>query len=86
MTRPRVYLIDFETAVSFRPETNPAERLVTGLPFPPELPYERPRPPELMSVQPYCPFLLDVWQLGTGFQGFKVSILDYSMQRIYAKK
>ena len=32
--RPRVYLIDFETAVSFRPETNPAERLVNRTSFP----------------------------------------------------
>jgi len=40
MTQPRVYLIDFETAISFEEETNPSERLVTGLPFPPELEYK----------------------------------------------
>jgi len=79
MKRPRVYLIDFETAISFEDSTRLSERLVTGLPFPKEMAYERPRPPELLSSQPHCPFLLDVWQLGTGFQDFKVRILDYSV-------
>jgi len=70
-TRPRVYLIDFETAVTFPKNSDPTERLVTGLPFPSESPYERPSPPELMSAQLYCLFLLDVWQLGKGFENFR---------------
>jgi hypothetical protein len=83
MTRPRVYLIDFETAISFDDSTTPSERLVTGLPFPQEMAYQRPRPPELLRSQPHCPFLLDVWQLGTGFQDFKVTISGYSVDKVH---
>lgn len=73
--RPRVYIIDFETAVAFPDNSDPTERLVVGLPFPPELPYERPLPPELILVDPYCPFRLDIWQLGTGLHKFNVGII-----------
>jgi hypothetical protein len=67
-------------AISFDKGTSPSECLVTGLSFPLEMEYERPRRPGLMSSQLHCPFLLEVWQLGTGFQDFKVSILKYFVE------
>ncbi|KAF5316321.1 hypothetical protein D9619_006765 [Psilocybe cf. subviscida] len=63
-TRPRVYLIDFESAVEFSEDTAPDTRLCNDLPFPDDM-YNRPRAPELTEVSlSYCPFRLDVWQLG----------------------
>lgn len=36
--------------------------------------YSRDVPPEVKSGEPYDPFKLDVWQLGTGISDFKVDI------------
>ncbi|RDX46982.1 hypothetical protein OH76DRAFT_1485034 [Lentinus brumalis] len=58
ITRPRVYLSDFETAVCVG--------LPSGDPFSLEN-YGKPKPPELMPEQPYDPFKLDVWQLAISF-------------------
>ena len=62
--RPRVYMIDFETAVEFAPDTPPENRLCNALPVPADQ-YRRQRPDEL-TCDPllYCPFSLDVWQFG----------------------
>ena len=64
-TRPRVYLIDFETAVHFSDDVDPSQRLVSGLPFPDNM-YGRARAPEFMVSEShkYCPFRLDMWQFG----------------------
>ena len=70
ISRPRVYLIDFETAVQFSPECTSIERVSLGLPVAEK--YARPHAPEFASGKAYCPFKLDVWQLGSSFSGFKV--------------
>ncbi|KJA17226.1 hypothetical protein HYPSUDRAFT_206395 [Hypholoma sublateritium FD-334 SS-4] len=64
-TRPRVYLIDFETAVHFPDDVDASQRLVSGLPFPDSM-YNRERAPELLISEShmYCPFRLDMWQFG----------------------
>ncbi|KJA23621.1 hypothetical protein HYPSUDRAFT_39809 [Hypholoma sublateritium FD-334 SS-4] len=70
-TRPRVYLIDFETAVQFSDDIDSSNRLCSVFPLSlaPE-DYARPRAPELRVLVPepsmYCPFLLpvDTWQFG----------------------
>jgi len=65
-TRPRVYLVDFETAVEFAPECT--DQVCAGLPigigFAAES-YARRHAPEFASGGPYNPFKLDIWQLGT---------------------
>ena len=62
--RPRVYMIDFETAVEFSPNTPPANRLCNDLPVPADL-YIRKKPDELtFDTLLYCPFRLDIWQFG----------------------
>ena len=76
VSRPRVYLIDFEVAVEFPPNFTAAECVVTGYPLggsfhQPEM-YARPLPSELTAGEPYSPFKLDVWQLGISFSQFKV--------------
>ncbi|KIM39635.1 hypothetical protein M413DRAFT_447109 [Hebeloma cylindrosporum] len=62
--RPRVYMIDFETAIEFPTDTP----MVCGdFPFPAHAAhlYQRPKPDEL-THDPllYCPLRLDVWQFG----------------------
>ncbi|GJE86788.1 kinase-like domain-containing protein [Phanerochaete sordida] len=77
VSRPRVYIIDLETAVEF-PEACPLHerrcaRLKLPLGVPPEE-YARPVPPEILDGQPFDPFKVDVWQFGTGFSSFKSTI------------
>ncbi|KAF9071349.1 hypothetical protein BDP27DRAFT_1291531 [Rhodocollybia butyracea] len=64
--RPRYYIIDFEWAIRFLPDSDPETRTVTGPPLPWDI-YRRPVPPEMKSELPYCPFKSDVWQLGKAF-------------------
>lgn len=77
MSRPRVFLIDFEVAVKFAAEIPTADCTCRGLPLggsftQPEM-YSRPVPPEIEYTDSvYCPFKLDVWQLGFSFLKFKV--------------
>ncbi|KAJ3995506.1 hypothetical protein F5050DRAFT_1903411 [Lentinula boryana] len=71
--RPRYYIIDFEWAVQFSPDSEPASRTVTGPPLPWDI-YRRPPPPEMRSELPYCPFKADVWQVGKSFMGCIVHI------------
>jgi hypothetical protein len=72
-TRPRVFIIDFEAAVDFPMDSKPTDRLVSGLPFPTK-DYCRPIAPELHMGLPYCPFKLDIWQFGMGFENLRVII------------
>ena len=72
ISRPRVYLIDFETSVQFPAECPLIERVSVGLPVAIEEKYSRPHAPEFASGKAYCPFKLDVWQLGNSFSDFKV--------------
>ncbi|OSD08290.1 hypothetical protein PYCCODRAFT_1356638, partial [Trametes coccinea BRFM310] len=75
VTRPRVILNDFETAVRFDEDVPSAQRVCIGLPlsdsFPDAARYTRPVPAEVASGQPYCPFKLDVWQFAQSFSNFK---------------
>ena len=75
-TRPRVYLIDFEVAIQFPAECSETERVSIGLPlggsFTEPEEYARRQAPEFTSGIAYCPFKLDVWQLGISFSDFKV--------------
>ena len=82
-SRPRVYLTDFEVAVHFRQDVPQEERVCQGLPMGGSFPnsYGRRIPPEVASGAPYDPFKLDVWQVGTSFNDFKVS--DHYM-RVFA--
>ena len=81
-SHPRVYLIDFEVAVEFPPDSSPEERVSVGYPSGGSLvdpdEYTRPIPPELTDRdRGYCPFKLDVWQLGTSFAEFSVCSIFY---------
>lgn len=59
-----MYLIDFESAVEFEEDATSSARLCRDLPFPADI-YKRPMAPELSVNDPlYCPFSLDIWQLG----------------------
>ncbi|KAF8799944.1 hypothetical protein BYT27DRAFT_6845910 [Phlegmacium glaucopus] len=78
VSRPRVYLIDFEVAVEFPPDCPPAECVCTGYPLggsfsEPEM-YSRPPAPEMTTSEPYSPFKTDVWQLGISFADFHANI------------
>ncbi|PPQ80769.1 hypothetical protein CVT25_001906 [Psilocybe cyanescens] len=77
MTRPRVYIIDFETAVDFAEDSANSERLCLEHPFGPE-DYGRQIAPELNGeIQPYCPFKLDMWQLGSNLNNhFRTGTLE----------
>ncbi|PPR02958.1 hypothetical protein CVT24_012152 [Panaeolus cyanescens] len=70
VVRPRVYIIDFEDAVMFSPDTNPTDMRVSKFPRPLEL-CGRPQPPEVYQPESYCPFKLDMWQFGDTLQPFK---------------
>jgi hypothetical protein len=75
-TRPRVYIIDFETAMEFDVNAKPEDCLISGLPFSDDV-YERPWAPEFSESGPYCPFKSDIWQFGSGFNCFRVSVLVF---------
>ena len=70
ISRPRVYLIDFETAVQFPAGCPSIECVSVGYPVTEN--YSRPCAPELASGKAYNPFKLDVWQLGNSFSALKV--------------
>ena len=67
--RPRVFLIDFEVAYEFSPDTPEENCRLTG---PPWEDYLRETAPEV-ALGPYDPFKADVWQLADSFSDFKVS-------------
>ena len=66
--RPRVFLIDFEVAHEFPPDTPEGDRRLTG---PPWEDYLRETAPEV-ALGPYDPFKADVWQLADSFSDFRV--------------
>lgn len=74
VSRPRVYLNDFETAVQFSLDIAAEDCVCVGIPVGPSLSdrYCRPVPPEVQTGKPYDPFKLDVWQFSTSFADFKV--------------
>ena len=80
VSRPRVYLTDFELAIMFPMDSTFEERLCVGPPLGGSIPdyNARPMPPEVLSGKPYDPFKLDVWQLGTTFSDFKVCCFGVS--------
>lgn len=70
-TRPRVYIIDFETAIQFSDDDK--ERVTDAFPVSDRTLYCRPLAPELrIPGTMYCPFRLDVWQISTDIQRFKL--------------
>ncbi|EIW51817.1 uncharacterized protein TRAVEDRAFT_136635 [Trametes versicolor FP-101664 SS1] len=80
ISRPRVFLNDFETAVHFKEDVPPHARTCVGLPLCPTFAtqerYFRRVPQEVLSGRPYDPFKLDVWQFGTSLSDFKTSIRE----------
>ncbi|KAL1673085.1 kinase-like domain-containing protein [Schizophyllum commune] len=78
ISRPRVYLIDFETAIEFPADCPPSERLCVGLPCINSISdadkYMPPRIPEMYTGEPYDPFKLDVWQLATSLLDFDTTL------------
>ncbi|THH16408.1 hypothetical protein EW146_g4227 [Bondarzewia mesenterica] len=63
---PRYYIIDFEWAVRFSTDSDPATRTVVGPPNSWD-DYARAAPPEMRTEKPHCPFKSDIWQLGRTF-------------------
>ena len=82
ISRPRVYLIDFETAVQFPSGCPLTECVSVG--FPVAEKYARPHAPEFASGKAYNPFKLDVWQLGISFSHFKVWQLYFHSVTLFA--
>lgn len=70
LTRPRVYLTDFERALEVPTGTLSAET------DPLKDEYLRPTAPELQSGEPYDVFKVDVWQFADSLRDFRVSILE----------
>ncbi|KAI0332650.1 hypothetical protein GY45DRAFT_1246336 [Cubamyces sp. BRFM 1775] len=80
-SHPRVYLTDFETAISFPNGTPISECLTSGIPMGSSFPddvsrYKRPITPDVGAGQPYDPFKLDVWQLAMSFKNFRSTISE----------
>lgn len=70
ISKPRVYIIDFEFAIEFSPNCPVEDRVCTGYPLArwyPQEEYLRPYPDELDEDKPWCPFKLDLWQLAYTF-------------------
>ena len=70
LSRPRVFLTDFELAHEFAPDVAPDDRVLIG---PPMKGYSQPLSPEVASGLPYDPLKNDVWQLAESFSDFKAS-------------
>lgn len=68
LSRPRVFLTDFEMAHEFPPDVALSDRMLIG---PPIEDYQRPLSPEVASGLPYDPFKNDIWQLAESFSDFK---------------
>lgn len=64
----RYYLNDFEIGLLFDESSDPSSRTTTGIPSTVSGrrgSYGRPQAPEMGRQNiPYCPFRLDVWQVG----------------------
>ncbi|KAL8283408.1 hypothetical protein RQP46_005818 [Phenoliferia psychrophenolica] len=70
---PRYYINDYEWSVQFSPESSESSRMVQGIPLEAHgltlAEYQRAIPPEVRTGQPYCPFHMDVFQLGSALLG-----------------
>ncbi|KAI0762295.1 kinase-like domain-containing protein [Fomes fomentarius] len=74
VSRPRVYLHDFESAIQFPVDCPVEEQVVVGIPRGSWQTYGRPCPPEMASGSPYNPYKADVWQLGKSLSDVKTTI------------
>ncbi|KAH9928467.1 kinase-like domain-containing protein [Epithele typhae] len=88
ITRPRVFLHDFEVSVMF--ENLPREKhLCIGVPQGGTVPFSPDfngrASPEVLTGEPYCPYKLDVWQLGKSFTDFKSTVpaIDAILERMH---
>lgn len=70
-TVPRVFLIDFESAISFGADSLPEDRLVTSHYFGDSL-ARRLAPEQMQKGVPFDPFALDIWQLAKQMLMFRV--------------
>uniref|UniRef100_A0A8H7XQP2 Protein kinase domain-containing protein n=1 Tax=Psilocybe cubensis TaxID=181762 RepID=A0A8H7XQP2_PSICU len=75
VARPRVYMIDFETAVDFPADSLESDRVCTSFHRDLEQ-FGRHIAPELRTKEPYCPFKLDMWQLGNDLRITLLTGLD----------
>jgi serine/threonine protein kinase len=68
----RYYICDFELAVTFDLDSDPASRVFTGFPGAGLRTgeYNREVAPEMRSGKPYCPFRADIFQLGYMFKTY----------------
>ena len=76
--RPRVWLLDFETAVRFTEDCPSENRVSIGLPAGGSIgpsDFRRSCPPEVLAGEPYDPFKLDVWLFGNSIKSYKVRLL-----------
>ncbi|KAH9913568.1 kinase-like domain-containing protein [Epithele typhae] len=86
--QPRVYLHDFELACSFPEGTPPEEQMCVGPLYGGTISKSAPADhrcsPEVLTGEPYSPYKLDVWQLGTSFSEFKSTIpsIDAAVERL----
>ena len=64
------FINDFEYSIMFSTNSDPAARLVVGPPGGLTTDeYNKPLGPEVFGTTPYCPFKMDVFQLGWTFSG-----------------
>jgi len=90
VSRPRVYLIDFETAIELDPALGP--QTCVGFPYEETSAiggYARPSCAEMKSGNSYDPFKVDVWQLMhhfpyTEFKAFRSPYLALSCANIFS--
>ena len=81
VSRPRVFLIDFEVAVEFASDRPYENCVCIGPPVGGTIEpgdWARPLPSEVSSGKPYSPFKLDVWQFGFSFTGLYTFRVRYS--------
>ena len=81
VSRPRVFLIDFEVAVEFASDCPYEACLCIGPPAGGSIgpgDWGRPLPSEVSSGKTYSPFKLDVWQFGFSFTGLYTFRVRYS--------
>ncbi|KAI0716119.1 kinase-like domain-containing protein, partial [Cerioporus squamosus] len=74
VSRPRVVLNDFESAVQFPAHTPVAEQVVTGTPRGVWESYGRKCPPEVYTGKPYNPYGVDIWQLGYSLSTLRTTV------------
>ncbi|EPT02659.1 hypothetical protein FOMPIDRAFT_99158 [Fomitopsis schrenkii] len=85
LSRPRVFLTDFEMAYEFPPDVPSEQRLLTGLP---DEEYRRRVAPEVASGLSYDPFKSDIWQFAESFSDFKATVpeIDAVLESMFAEQ